>query len=122
MKHYVGLHHHRHGISSYILKSDHEPSEDEFVAVLEEEFEEDREDEYLEVIECPITQLTEPNEGVTTKLYVGLHHHAHGTSTYILESDQDPIEDDLEKHLVEEFEPDDGEWLEVVKTGVTEVV
>lgn len=47
---YVGLYHHRHGVSVYPLAKD---SEDELIAAIEaegEELELDREDEWLEIV------------------------------------------------------------------------
>jgi hypothetical protein len=57
MKHYVGLHHHRHGIGTYILKCNHEPSMDEFKALLGDTFEENREDEFLEIVESSVHEV-----------------------------------------------------------------
>jgi hypothetical protein len=120
MKHYVGLHHHRHGISTYILKSDHEPTEDEFMDVLEEEFEEDRE-EWLEIIESSLHKSSSQSEDTPAKHYVGLHHHKHGIGAYIFEGGDEPSEDEFASFLGDDFEPDREEWLEVIKTDVTEI-
>lgn len=49
---WVGLHHHRHGVSVHVLSQQEEPSEEEVIAAIEkagEEYEEDA-DEWLEVV------------------------------------------------------------------------
>ena len=57
MKHYVGLHHHRHGIGAYVLKCDREPTLDEFKAFLGDTFEENREGEFLEIIDSSVHEF-----------------------------------------------------------------
>lgn len=58
MKFYVGRHNHRHGQSLYLFQSDGPLNEDDFEKLLVEEFEPDREDEYLELDEMKPTIVT----------------------------------------------------------------
>lgn len=49
MNYYVILHHHRFGTSALIVKGDEEPSEERAFELIED-FEHDRDDEYMEVL------------------------------------------------------------------------
>jgi len=44
---YIGTHVHRHGESTYLLQSKRELGMEDFITFLGEDFEPDREDEYL---------------------------------------------------------------------------
>lgn len=46
---YVAIHEHRHGTSVYLIKSDHEPTEEEVVKFTDMDFEADRDDESLTI-------------------------------------------------------------------------
>ena len=47
-RYYSGLHTHRHGVSCYILKAERELTIDDFIAFLGDDYEDDRDDEYLD--------------------------------------------------------------------------
>jgi hypothetical protein len=50
MKYFIVIHSHRHGISSYLIQCDHIPTLEEVIKAcdLEDDYEPDRDDEYLE--------------------------------------------------------------------------
>ena len=57
---WIITHEHRHGISAYLLRSDHEPSTDEVVRALDLDYEPHRPEESIEIIqveESDIKQL-----------------------------------------------------------------
>ena len=47
---WIGLHHHRHGVSVHPLFRGEEPGHDDFAEILGDDFEPDREDEYVEIV------------------------------------------------------------------------
>lgn len=46
---YIVIHTHRHGISTYLVRCDRQPSHDEVIYACDIDFEDDRDDEFLEV-------------------------------------------------------------------------
>ena len=48
---YVIIHHHRHGVTTYLVRSDHIPGEDEVIRECDIDFEPDRE-EYIDIEQC----------------------------------------------------------------------
>jgi len=55
------------------------------------------------------------------RTFVGLHHHRHGISQYVLTATRDLTVADFQAHLEEKFEPGEDEWLEITETAPVEV-
>ena len=56
----------------------------------------------------------------TLKLWTVIFHHGHGTSCYHVLCDSIPDDEELFKHVDEEFEPDKGEYTEVFQVFTQE--
>jgi len=62
MAFFIGLHNHVHGTSVYLFEQQKEPTLKEFRSYLSEEFEENREGEFLEIIPARPEHIPEESE------------------------------------------------------------
>lgn len=54
---FFALHHHRHGVSTGLIRAAIQPTDEQIVAAMDWDFEPDRDDEYIEVSAAEIVDL-----------------------------------------------------------------